>query len=807
MSEYKPLPTLVGALLLRAATQGSLVLVRALLSHPTCDLMARDEEGNTALHIAASSGHHDVVEELAGKYSEPTAGKNSKGHTPLHLSCSKGWTKCVNILANTFPGELQMKDNDGHLPADAAHLNKHDKIVTLLHYKGEALQPKANGLSCSMLSKNERTPEVSSGGSTTVSIVTSCLLRAAKQGSLVLVRALLSHPSCDLMARDEEGNTALHIAASSGHHDVVEELAGRYSEPTAGKNNQGHTPLHLACSKGWTKCVSILTAMFPGELQMKENDGNLPADLACLYRHGTIVALFEAFKLKETGLSYYTLNDNKQTQTPRLSGSAELNIVISCLFRAAKQGSLVLVRALLSHRSCDLMARDEEGNTALHIAASSGHHDVVEVLAGRYSTPTAGENNEGHTPLHLACSKGWTKCVSILTAMLPGELQMKDNDGNLPADLAHLYGHGTIMALLEAFKSKETGLSYYTLNDNEQTREPTLSSSTGLNIVTPCLLRAAKQGSLVLVKALLSHPSCDLMARDEEGNTALHIAASSGHQHVVEELAFRTQAIRIKPSCFESECSSMQKGSQPAPKHISPVECPNSAGNTPLMVASKKGKVCVVKILLSKCKANSLARNKHNNSCMHLAALHGHIPVIDLLVHEFGCSPHTKGYRRRTPLHYASGGGHVELVDKMISEYKCDKMARDIEGRTPLHMAALHGKKSVVKLLISKHKCPVECTDKKGNTALLCASSRGHASVVIMLHTEFGASVTIYKYEKHFPKMYGDVGMAVPKTTQTRYMDGSVQATQMTTQVTPSLHHFSFLSSTQSSFQYSDNKA
>ena len=36
-----------------------------------------------------------------------------------------------------------------------------------------------------------------------------------------------------------------------------------------------------------------------------------------------------------------------------------------------------------------------------------------------------------------------------------------------------------------------------------------------------------------------------------------------------------------------------------------------------------------------------------------------------------------------------------------------------------------------------------------------------------------------------------DVEMAaVPKTTQTRYMDGSVQATQRTTQVTPSLHLF-----------------
>ena len=35
--------------------------------------------------------------------------------------------------------------------------------------------------------------------------------------------------------------------------------------------------------------------------------------------------------------------------------------------------------------------------------------------------------------------------------------------------------------------------------------------------------------------------------------------------------------------------------------------------------------------------------------------------------------------------------------------------------------------------------------------------------------------------------MLKDVGMAVPKTTETRYMDGSVQRT---TQVTPSLHLF-----------------
>ena len=47
------------------------------------------------------------------------------------------------------------------------------------------------------------------------------------------------------------------------------------------------------------------------------------------------------------------------------------------------------------------------------------------------------------------------------------------------------------------------------------------------------------------------------------------------------------------------------------------------------------------------------------------------------------------------------------------------------------------------------------------------------------------------KYEKHFSKIYRDVGMAVPKPHKLDiYMDGTVQATQRTTQVTPSLHHF-----------------
>ena len=55
------------------------------------------------------------------------------------------------------------------------------------------------------------------------------------------------------------------------------------------------------------------------------------------------------------------------------------------------------------------------------------------------------------------------------------------------------------------------------------------------------------------------------------------------------------------------------------------------------------------------------------------------------------------------------------------------------------------------------------------------ASSFGIAAGVVVLSIPTKECIIILKYEKHFQKMYRDVGMAVPKTTETRCRDGSVQ--------------------------------
>ena len=55
---------------------------------------------------------------------------------------------------------------------------------------------------------------------------------------------------------------------------------------------------------------------------------------------------------------------------------------------------------------------------------------------------------------------------------------------------------------------------------------------------------------------------------------------------------------------------------------------------------------------------------------------------------------------------------------------------------------------------------------------MLCVQHAAFNKTIILSNCEIYYS---YKYEKHFQKMYRDVGMAVPKTTETRCRNGSVQ--------------------------------
>ncbi|KAJ3193049.1 hypothetical protein HK101_005519 [Irineochytrium annulatum] len=92
------------------------------------------------------------------------------------------------------------------------------------------------------------------------------LHREASAGNLDAVRDFLARHCVDPTVRDGFGRTALHVAASAGHADVVELLATLVSVTDCGTSGRvvemadsaGNTPLHAAVLGGHLDCVLAL---------------------------------------------------------------------------------------------------------------------------------------------------------------------------------------------------------------------------------------------------------------------------------------------------------------------------------------------------------------------------------------------------------------------------------------------------------------------------------------------------------------------------------------------------------------------
>ena len=71
--------------------------------------------------------------------------------------------------------------------------------------------------------------------------------------------------------RDEQGYTALHIAAQKGHTACIGVLLNRGADIES-KENQGDTALHIAAQEGHTTCIGVLLDR-GADIESKENQG------------------------------------------------------------------------------------------------------------------------------------------------------------------------------------------------------------------------------------------------------------------------------------------------------------------------------------------------------------------------------------------------------------------------------------------------------------------------------------------------------------------------------------------------------
>eukprot|EP01006_Ploeotia_vitrea_P005388 TRINITY_DN117260_c0_g1_i1.p1 TRINITY_DN117260_c0_g1~~TRINITY_DN117260_c0_g1_i1.p1 ORF type:complete len:573 (-),score=64.61 TRINITY_DN117260_c0_g1_i1:208-1926(-) len=273
------------------------------------------------------------------------------------------------------------------------------------------------------------------------------LMLAAKHGELDAVQCLVEEGAdiyrenlANYQLWDGElfAGTALLLAASEGHHLIVEYLmqAGSATDRPLSE----HTALLLASMKGHCDVVRLLIQQYGLAPTECDPNGRTPLLLASRGGHMNLVQW-----LLEEGGSKLDERD--------IDGN-------TVLLMAATVGNLRLVEWLVKDKQMDISttATDWLQETALLRAASNGHLPVVQWLHEECNAPLTETDNAGNTALLGAVFKGALPLVQWLVDGKGMDPSGFNASGDNALSIAAAYGHVAVFSWLVMEKHMLVGM-------------------------------------------------------------------------------------------------------------------------------------------------------------------------------------------------------------------------------------------------------------------------------------------------------------------------------------------------------------
>ncbi|XP_031548959.1 transient receptor potential cation channel subfamily A member 1-like [Actinia tenebrosa] len=425
-------------------------ITKLLLEHSECDVNAEGSSMATPLHLAASLNNAKLCKLLLEHMARMEL-REEFGRTALGKAMESGATKAVKFLFEFIKNnELGMEnylynaDKEGstllHLAVDSGFV----KVVDLcLKYGARIRQPKSQGrstafhLACEQGSVEivkrllQEDPSVAK-----ILLIDACgstpLHNAAKNNSSAILELLIEH-GANVNAKDDNNVTPLMLAASFGATDSIRLLMEKGTDPTI-KDIDGRTALFNAVRHSNAMEVLLTNQQMIPLLIEKDATGYAPPHYAA--KHGDI-------KTMQLFLSH-----NKAI------ASVTSDSLATPLHVASRHGWDAVVSILLEKQGSKIVnLQDNRGRTALHYAASGGHHRAVVVLLQYGATIERDQNNR--TALHEAARKGSRKSVEMIVEKRSHCINYMDDDRNTALHLAAVYQHSHLVKLLLANEHQE----------------------------------------------------------------------------------------------------------------------------------------------------------------------------------------------------------------------------------------------------------------------------------------------------------------------------------------------------------------
>ncbi|KAM9858710.1 synphilin-1 [Aulostomus maculatus] len=181
--------------------------------------------------------------------------------------------------------------------------------------------------------------------------------------------SLLPHLAADNLEliRDEDRNNLLHISASQGHADCLQHLTSLMGEDSLNERNaQQLTPAGLGVKNGHLECVRWMVS-----------ETEAIAELSCTREHPSLI--------------HYAA-------------------------RHGQEKVLLWLLQFMQEQAISLDEVDQNGNTAVHVAAQYGHLTCIQTLV-EYGSNVTVQNQQGERPSQSAERHGNTTCARYLVVV------------------------------------------------------------------------------------------------------------------------------------------------------------------------------------------------------------------------------------------------------------------------------------------------------------------------------------------------------------------------------------------------------
>ncbi|KAE8378805.1 Glycerophosphoryl diester phosphodiesterase family-domain-containing protein [Aspergillus bertholletiae] len=294
---------------------------------------------------------------------------------------------------------------------------------------------------------------------------------------------------------------------------LLDQLRHEQRPALLSKDISGRTPLHYAAQYGFrVVCEVILEHLQAWDMfdisggidgsQWQDNDGWAPLHLSVVGGHPlTTRTLLDAENWRDTSV-------DKSTIRKQVTKS-------SAVLAMATKANFVDIVKLLVDAGVDINYQDEQGETALHVAARFGHHMCAKILLegshDQKADTELAEHTYSWTPLFIASVDGSLSVVDLLIEA-GADLERADSSGWTAKEHAALRGHLDIARRLA-----------------ELTPEPEVAESETMIPIPVASSSPPVQSSLIERRSNASMSSGSSSTRDVEP------VKSFGHRYLTDE--------------------------------------------------------------------------------------------------------------------------------------------------------------------------------------------------------------------------------------------------------------------------------